>query len=90
MLNQIRPKFGIICFLAENSKESLSFGFTHLPEARKSVVIEGDTLEPNVFPLKVGIGMKSKTDSISFFPTLNILKIRKKRTLWIEKISISE
>jgi len=63
--NKIRPKLGIIISPLEN----LSLGLTYLPEAKENVSIElTDTTvtynEPNIFPLKIGIGISYKLDVI--------------------------
>jgi long-subunit fatty acid transport protein len=54
--NKIRPKFGIILSPIKN----LSLGLTYLPEAKESIIIENDTLDPNIFPSKIGIGISYK------------------------------
>ena len=58
--NKIRPKFGIIFFPIKN----LSTGLTYLPETREAVIIETDTLDPNIFPSKIGIGISYKFNPI--------------------------
>jgi long-subunit fatty acid transport protein len=63
--NKIRPNFGIIVSPLKN----LSLGFTYLPEAKENVSIElTDTtityVEPNIFPLKIGIGISYTLDVI--------------------------
>jgi hypothetical protein len=64
-LNKLRPKLGVILFPIKN----LSMGFTFLPEAKENVSMElSDTTityaEPNVFPLKIGIGISYRPDNI--------------------------
>ncbi len=59
--NKIRPNFGIIVSPIKN----LSLGITYLPETKENVSIElTDTTatynEPNIFPLKIGIGISYK------------------------------
>ncbi len=44
--NKIRPKIGIIFSPLKN----LSFGLTYLAETKEAVIIETDTLDPNIFP----------------------------------------
>lgn len=58
--NKIIPKFGIICSPIEN----LSFGLTYLAETREAVITETDTLDPNIFPSKIGIGISYKFNPI--------------------------
>jgi len=63
--NKIRPNFGIIVSPLKN----LSLGLTYLPETKENVSVElTDTtityVEPNIFPLKIGIGISYKFNTI--------------------------